>query len=251
MPNPNFIRIVMLLDRSGSMASIQETTISSFNQFINALKADNHGYCTLKLVQFDDRYEVPYDGPLDTLSPMTNRKFEPRGMTAYLDACGRAIDELGSELAWMEEYKRPGKVIFCTITDGLENASKSYTHGKVAEMIQHQEEKYSWEFLYLGANHDAMQFANSLNIPQSKVLYYDAHFPETIGSTYTAAANFCNNVRGASVSGQSTGSIAFSDEDRKAAIDPSYQNAQTIKTNEQSAQASNVQSAASTAGSTT
>ncbi len=172
--NNNFIRIVCLLDRSGSMQAVHGLSIDSFNEFVNGLKVDNHGYCTFKLIQFDDKYETHYDLPLAQVPVLTDKTFVPRGSTAYLDALGRAMDELGSDLRYMPEANRPGKVIFVTLSDGMENASSVYTHGQIAEMIKHQMNVYSWEFMYLGANHNALEFAKSLNLPQSRVLYYDA-----------------------------------------------------------------------------
>lgn len=213
--NTNLIRIVCLLDRSYSMKAVHAQSIDSYNEFVGKLKSDNNGACTLKLIQFDDRYEQHYDLPLQTVPALTDKTFEPRGMTAYYDALGRAIDELGAELALLPEGHRPGKVIFVTLTDGQENSSKTYTHGRVAEMIQHQREKYNWEFIYLGANHDAIAFATSLNIPVGSVMSYTSSVgdPEAMSFAFNSAANYVNTVRGGAVRGKSV-NVAFSDEER-------------------------------------
>jgi von Willebrand factor type A domain len=218
--NRNNIRIACILDKSGSMASNSESTINSFNNFINELKADSHGYCTLKLVQFDDEYSVTFDRTLLTVPALTSKLYQPHngGSTALLDAQGRTIDELGAELRAMHENERPGKVIVVTITDGLENASKHYTHGQVSEMIEHQQKVYNWDFLYLGANQDAIKVGGSLNIPQYRSMTYRVGDPAAVAATYHATAQAVNSLRSYSVQGQSTANVGFSEQDRQSAI---------------------------------
>lgn len=212
--NTNIIRIVCLLDRSGSMQAVRGQSITAFNEFTNKLKASPDGACTLKLIQFDDKYEVNYDLPLQKVPALTTETFVPRGSTAYLDALGRSITELGIELVNTPIVHRPGKVIFVTITDGEENASIVFKHEQVAEMVKHQQDRYSWDFVFLGAELRAVAMAQTLNIPQSKVMYYDKSFTN---SAFASMGNYVNAVRGASVRGQSTGGIGFDEQARSAA----------------------------------
>ena len=133
----NYTRIAVILDRSGSMQSVCEATVAGFNEFVRTQQS-LPGEVKLKLVQFDDRYEVVFDEPLHQVPELTQQTFVPRGMTALLDAQGRTIVELGAELAEQPEEERPSKVIVLTLTDGLENASKSFTRDRVAELIVHE-----------------------------------------------------------------------------------------------------------------
>jgi len=165
--------IIIVLDRSGSMSGIQRATISGFNEFIGQQRT-LPGTATLLAVKFDDQYELLYEGGLAGAPPLDENNFVPRGMTALQDAIGRTIDEAGRKLAATGEDQRPEKVIFVVLTDGLENASKEYSREKVAEMIGHQREKYSWEFVFLGANQDAVLVGAGLNIPQQASMTYAA-----------------------------------------------------------------------------
>jgi hypothetical protein len=197
----------------------RESTISSFNNFINELKADSHGHCQLKLVQFDTNYEITFDKALQNIPAMTSKLYQlGDNMTALLDAQGRTIDELGAELRALPEHERPGKVIVLTLTDGLENASKNYTHGQVSEMTSHQQKVYSWEFIYLGANQDAVKVGSSLNIPSYRSMSYNVGDPAAVGATYHAAAQAINSIRTRGVSGQSTADVSFSEQDRQNAL---------------------------------
>lgn len=222
--NRNLIRIACVLDKSGSMKSTQEnptlreTTISSFNNFVNDLKADSHGQCQLKLIQFDTNYEVIFDKPLQSVPALTSKLYSPGdNATALLDAQGRTIDELGVELRNLPETERAGKVIVVTITDGLENSSKHYTHGQVSEMIEHQQKIYGWDFIYLGANQDAVKVGGSLNIPRYRSMTYNVADPKAMAATYSATAHAVNAIRSHAVTGQGTGNIGFTEQERTAA----------------------------------
>lgn len=230
--NHNYVRIAFLLDKSSSMTLLQPTSISGFNEYISKVKADNHGYCKFKLVQFNHQYELTCDLPISQVPDLNPATYAPDGTTAYLDAMGRTIDDLGHELNLLPESEKPGTVIICCLTDGLENASKRYTHGQVAEMIAHQQNKYNWDIVYFGANHDASQFASSLNIPQSKVVYYSASVadPEAMVGAFNAAANYTNRVRSSGVSGQSTRGVTFTEQERGASVDSHYQSPDSTTT---------------------
>ncbi len=166
--------ITIVLDRSGSMASVREDTIGGFNSFLEEQKAVS-GSATLSLVQFDDRYEVLYEGRrLQDAPLLTAQTFVPRGSTALLDAVGRTIQATGVRLAALPERERPRKVLFVVMTDGEENASREFSSGQIFDMITHQREKYQWEFVFVGANQDAIATGASYGIPQANALNYAA-----------------------------------------------------------------------------
>lgn len=156
--------IAFILDRSGSMNPIAGDAIGGFNTFLSAQQA-LPGQARLTLVLFDHEYLVPYNNEnIKEVPPLDENTYMPRGMTALLDAIGRTVDDMGGRLAATPEEERPAKVIVGILTDGLENASRDYTYAKVSEMIKHQQEKYSWEFIFLAANQDAIATAGALSI---------------------------------------------------------------------------------------
>lgn len=149
--------IAIVLDRSGSMESVRIDTIGGFNTFL-AEQVDEAGDVNVTLVQFDGEYDIVYlREPVRRAPRLTTETYVPRGSTALLDAIGRTIDELGARLASMPEPARPGKVIVVIITDGHENASIQYSREQVFQRIRHQTDVYGWEFVYLGANQDAIE----------------------------------------------------------------------------------------------
>lgn len=157
--------IAYVLDRSGSMQNLASDAIGGFNAFINSQK-QVEGHANFTLVLFDHEYLVIHKSiDIQQVPDLDARTYVPRGQTALLDAVGRTIDDLGTNLAAKPEVERPAKVIVAIFTDGLENASKDYTHERLAQMIKHQQEKYSWEFLFLAANQDAVASAAKLAIP--------------------------------------------------------------------------------------
>ena len=163
--NKNLTEIAFVLDRSGSMISCAESAITGFNQFIRDQK-QAPGLARLTLVLFDDQYETPaLSLPLQEVSELNANTFVPRGSTALLDAIGRTIDELGARLAGLPEAERPGCVIVPILTDGLENASNIFTHTDIQKKITHQRDVYQWQFLFLGANQDAIASAARIGIP--------------------------------------------------------------------------------------
>lgn len=170
----NYTEIVFLLDRSGSMESIQSDVIGGFNKFI-AEQKKLPGDCKVSLYQFDDRYETSYENMDIQFVPDLNEKtFIPRGWTALLDGIGKTINTLGERLSKMDENSRPSKVILCIQTDGEENASKEFDINKIREMITHQKEKYSWNILFLGANIDAISVGGNLGLSKVGTLTYTA-----------------------------------------------------------------------------
>ena len=138
----NLCDITIVLDRSGSMSSVQADTIGGFNTFIKEQRK-LPGECNVSLVQFDDQYEPQYAGkPVGDAPFLDEKTFQPRGMTALLDAIGRTINETGKRLGAMDDDDRPSKVLFVILTDGGENSSKEFTRAKVFEMISHQKTAY-------------------------------------------------------------------------------------------------------------
>jgi len=153
--------ITLVVDRSGSMEQVREDAEGGVNSFI-AQQAKEPGEALLTLVQFDTEYEFLHKGIPVSQAP----KYElvPRGMTALLDAVGRAINETGERLSKMDEQDRPGLVVFVVMTDGLENSSKEFSKATIKEMIERQQDKYNWHFTFLGANQDAFAEAGSMGI---------------------------------------------------------------------------------------
>ena len=216
----NSMHIAMILDRSGSMSSIQEATVEGVNAFL-AEQRQSTAEVSLLLVQFDDQYEQVFSGPIAnapflTLSenPASNQvRFEPRGMTALLDAMGRTMDEVGKSLSSLPEDQRPAKVVIVTMTDGEENASNTYTRQQIADIIQHQRDVYKWEFQFLAANQDAIATAAAMNIPRGSAITYTA----SAGGARAVIASASRNVRDYAM--PSAAMPMFSAEDRAAAVE--------------------------------
>ena len=206
----NFTRIAIILDRSGSMEICKESTVAGFNEFIRNQKK-LPGEATVKLVQFDDQYETVFDKRLEDFPELNQNTFVPRGSTALLDAQGRTIVELGQELAALPEQERPSKVIVVTLTDGLENASKHYNLEKIGEMIREQRDKYNWDFVFLGANQDAIATAAAMNIPLPSAMSYSTS-KAGIAATMAAVSHYVGAARGGKAA-------AFSPQDRKSAME--------------------------------
>ena len=158
---PDLTDITLVIDRSGSMQVIRHDAEGGVNAFV-VDQAEQPGEALLTLVQFDTEYEFVHRGvPIGQVPPY---QLEPRGSTALLDAVGRAIIETGDRLAKMPEEDRPGLVVFVIVTDGEENSSKEFSKEKIKEMITHQQDKYGWQFTFLGANQDAFAEAGGLGI---------------------------------------------------------------------------------------
>jgi hypothetical protein len=156
--------IAFVLDRSGSMQSMAEHAVAGFNSFLHGQR-EGEGEARLTLVLFDDQYEVPVASkPVAEVPELNQTTFVPRGTTALLDSIGQTIDDLGARLAAVPEAERPGQVIVAILTDGLENASRRFDLHQIADKIRHQEKHYSWQFLFLGANQDAIATAAAMGI---------------------------------------------------------------------------------------
>lgn len=162
--------IAFILDRSGSMESMTHAAISGFNEFLKAQQAtvDDEGKpipATFSLILFDHEYLAVHNRQdIQTARPLTPDTYVPRGSTALLDAIGRTIDYIGQELAATPEAERPAKVIIAILTDGEENSSRQFSMEDINRRITHQTEKYQWEFMFLGANQDAIATAARMGI---------------------------------------------------------------------------------------
>ena len=168
----NLTELVFILDRSGSMQGLEGDTIGGFNAMIAKQKKEP-GKAFVSTILFDDQTEVLHDRVrLDRIRPITAKQYYVRGCTALLDAIGGAIHHIGN----IHKYARPEDVpehtLIVITTDGMENASRRYSAQRVKEMIQHQKEKYGWEFLFLGANIDAVETAGRLGITPDRAVNY-------------------------------------------------------------------------------
>lgn len=185
--------ITIILDRSGSMNSVKDDTIGGFNNFLEE-QQKIEGEAVLSLVQFDDQYDVVYlDKDINSADKLTDETFQPRGMTALFDAVGRTINSVGQRLVSLPETERPNKVLLVIMTDGFENASVEYNAERVSEMIKTQRNVYSWEFMFIGANQDAVLSAQQIGIPMQAALTYAANEQGTraaFGSMAKKVANY-------------------------------------------------------------
>ncbi len=168
----NLTELVFILDRSGSMSGMEEDTIGGFNSMIEKQKGEP-GQALVSTVLFDNHSQVIHDRvDLQKLPPMTREDYFVRGCTALLDAIGGAIHHIGNIHKYARQEDVPAHTLFVIITDGMENASRRYSLERVREMIQRQQQKYGWEFLFLGANIDAISTARSFGIPADRAADY-------------------------------------------------------------------------------
>ena len=168
--------IVFILDRSGSMRGLEMDTIGGYNSLIERQKKEE-GEAYISTVLFDDVSEVLHDRVgLDKINAITDKEYYVRGCTALLDAIGGAIHHIGNVHKYAREEDRPEKTLFIITTDGQENSSKHYTYKKVKKMVERQKERYGWEFLFLGANIDAIAEAGRFGIQADRAVNYIVFF---------------------------------------------------------------------------
>lgn len=190
----NLTEIVFILDRSGSMAGLEGDTIGGFNSMIEKQKCEP-GEALVSTVLFDHETEVIHDRvDIQKIEPLTDRDYYVRGCTALLDAVGGAIHHIGNVHKYAREEDRPEKTLFVITTDGMENASRKYSYDRVKQMIRRQQEKYGWEFVFLGANIDAAKEAARFGIDESRAANYHA---DSVGTAviYEAMSEVVCNVR--------------------------------------------------------
>lgn len=166
--------LVFILDRSGSMNGLEKDTIGGFNAMLERQRSAS-GEALVTTVLFDDEYELLNDRvDLRSVKPMTEREYFVRGSTALYDAIGRSIERIDLVRRCEAEDRRPGKTLFAITTDGMENASREYSLGRVREMIEDRKARFGWEFLFLGANIDAVGTARSFGIDASRAANFHA-----------------------------------------------------------------------------
>ena len=170
--NNNLTEIVFILDRSGSMAGLEDDTIGGFNAMVEKQKKEE-GEALFSAVLFSDGSEVLYDRvDVKKIEPMTERQYQVGGCTALLDAIGGAVRHIANVHKYAREEDRPAKTVFVITTDGMENASRSYSYDEVRRMVERQQEESGWEFLFLGANMDAISAARSFGIRADRAVRY-------------------------------------------------------------------------------
>ena len=166
--NTNLTELVFILDRSGSMGGLESDTIGGFNSMLAKQQAEP-GECRITTVLFDNQYEILHDRiDIKAVGPMTEREYFVRGNTALLDAVGRTINKIGSVQKNTAEEYRAEKVLFVITTDGMENASREFSYDKIKAMIERQKSRHGWEFIFLGANIDAVDVANRFGVARNR-----------------------------------------------------------------------------------
>ena len=168
----NLTEMVFILDRSGSMAGLEEDTIGGFNAMIEKQKKEE-GEALVSTVLFSAESTVIYDRvDIRKIEPMTEKQYNVYGSTALIDAIGQAIHHIGNVHKYAREEDRPEHTIFIITTDGMENASHRYSSKEVKDMVQRQKQRYGWEFLFLGANIDAVETAGRFGIGADRAVRF-------------------------------------------------------------------------------
>ena len=190
----NLTEIVFILDRSGSMAGLEGDTIGGFNAMLEKQKKAP-GQALISTILFDNESVVLHDRvPLERIRPMTERDYSVRGCTALLDAIGGAVHHIGNVHKYARPEDVPEHTLFVITTDGMENASRRYTVDRVREMISRQKAKYGWEFLFLGANIDAISTARRFGIGADRAVNYRAD-PRGTRLNYEVLSDAITGVR--------------------------------------------------------
>lgn len=172
--------LVFILDRSGSMGGLESDTIGGYNALLKK-QQDEPGQAVITTVLFDDHYELLHDRmKLDKVKPITNNEYYVRGCTALLDAIGKTINRIAKVQKHKAEKKRAEHVMVVIITDGMENASNEFSYEKIRQMINHQKKKHQWEFIFLGANIDAVATAAGFGISKERATNYHADSEGTL-----------------------------------------------------------------------
>ena len=167
---PKDVELVFILDRSGSMGGLESDTIGGYNSMLSKQKKEKTGKVSVTTVLFDDQYELLYNQvPIEKVSPMTEEEYYVRGSTALLDAIGKTVMQVKAN---QDKKEIKDKVLFVIITDGMENASREYRMEQVKKLIEERKEKDNWEFLFLGANIDAIGAAKDIGIDSSRAVRF-------------------------------------------------------------------------------
>lgn len=164
--------LVFILDRSGSMSGLEQDTIGGYNAMLEKQK-NVEGQARITTALFDNNYELLHDRiDIRAVSPITEKEYYVGGSTALLDAIGLTINKIGNAQKHTAEAYRADKVLFVITTDGMENASREYDYSKIKAMVERQKRKYGWEFIFLGANIDAIDVAGRFGITPDRVQNY-------------------------------------------------------------------------------
>lgn len=193
--NNDLVEIVCILDRSGSMTTVLDDSIGGFNTFLKE-QQQLPGRANMTLVLFDHEYkEVVSSEPVGNVAPLTRETYVPRGQTALYDAIGRTLANLTEKLAKTPEAERPAKVLVAILTDGHENASREFrTKSHVFDIVSKKREEDKWEFVYLGANQDAMKEGVALGLSHLNSFNYASTGSGTVGA-YRAVSNMAKSLR--------------------------------------------------------
>ncbi|MBP5167126.1 MAG: VWA domain-containing protein [Oscillospiraceae bacterium] len=171
--NKELTEIVFIIDKSGSMAGLEADTVGGFNSLLEKQKKEP-GRALISTVLFDTECSVLYDrAELSGIEPMTEDSYCPGGCTALLDAIGGAVKHISNVHRYAREEDVPGKTVFVITTDGMENSSRRYSYDEVRKAVKRAQEKDGWEFLFLGANMDAIKAARSFGIREERAVRYN------------------------------------------------------------------------------
>jgi hypothetical protein len=205
MTDPKYSALLLIIDRSGSMSSIRDEMVGSLTTVLRD-QAKQPGMLTVDVVTFDDRIETTHVHA----DPSTIEvELEPRGMTALLDAIGIGATEFGGRLAAMPEHARPANVLVVVATDGMENASHEWTRKSVKQLLDRQRDDYAWDFVFLGANQDAITTGAELGFARESSIDFDAEGGAVQAVVASASAYLSTNRTGKRGS--------FTEEDRRNA----------------------------------
>ena len=191
----NLTELVFILDRSGSMSGLESDTIGGYNSMIEKQKSEE-GEANITTVLFDDKVEmINQRVSIQEVKKMTDKEYYVRGCTALLDAIGQTIHYMGNVQKYAKEEDRAGKVLLVITTDGYENSSKEYSYDKVRKMIKNQKARYEWEFIFLGANIDAVDTAEQFGIDKDYASNYvaDARGTELNYQAMNMAISYCRS----------------------------------------------------------
>lgn len=207
----NKVECVFILDRSGSMAGLESDTINGFNGLLNKQRTQE-GEALITTVLFDHDYELLHDRiDIKLINNISEKEYYVRGSTALLDAIGLTIDKIGNVQKMTRVEDRAQKVLFVITTDGMENSSHKYSYSRIKHMIENQKSKYNWEFIFMGANIDAIEMASRFGIDSDRAVNYKSDKKGT-QLNYESMSKVMSNLR----------SNHKIDEDWKKEIDEDY-----------------------------
>ena len=194
----NKTELVFILDRSGSMGGLESDTIGGFNSMLLKQQAEP-GECRITTILFDHAYEVLHDRiDVKAVGQMTGNEYFVRGNTALLDAVGNTINKIGGVQKNTAPEFRAEKVLFVITTDGMENASRKFTYCDIKSMIERQKSEYNWEFIFLGANIDAVEVAGRFGIAGNRAQNFH-NDSEGIALSYAVVGETISSFRGSPV----------------------------------------------------